>query len=117
MSVSTFLKRKFKNRFNLKERNKFHRPRLCVCKTGRHIYAQIIDDVQTKTLCAFSSLSEGMKSKKTWGVEGATEVGTEIAKLAVKAGVKDVVFDRGGYPYHGKIKALADAARKGGLNF
>ena len=117
MSIVSFVKRKFKNRFNLKERNKFDRPRLCVFKSGRHIYASVIDDLQMKTLCSFSSLNKEIKGVKTWSVDCAMLVGKNIASLAIKSGIKDVVFDRGGYPYHGKIKALADAARKEGLNF
>lgn len=116
-SVILYIKRTLKNRFNLKSKNVSKRPRLSVFKSGRHIYAQVIDDVAGKTIASFSTLNKSLKTKKTWGMEGAVEVGTEIAKLAIKAGVKDVVLDRGGYPYHGKIKAFADAAREAGLNF
>ncbi len=118
MSVISFVKRKFKNRFNLKEKNKFNRPRLCVFKSGRHIYASIIDDLQMKTLCSSSSLNKDIGAAvKTWSIDCAKLVGKSIGSLAIKSGIKDVVFDRGGYPYHGKIKALADAAREAGLNF
>lgn len=117
MVVVSFLRRKLKNRFNLKERNKFDRPRLCVFKSGRHIYASIIDDKQSRVLFSVSSLSNDIAAKKTWSIECAKEVGKRIALRAMESSIKDVVFDRGAYPYHGRIKALADAAREEGLNF
>jgi large subunit ribosomal protein L18 len=88
------------------------RPRLSVHRTGRHIYAQIIDDLQGKTLAAANTL--GAKGTDT---DAATRVGKELAEAAKKAGVTTVVFDRGGFLYHGRVKALADAAREGGLEF
>lgn len=88
-------------------------PRLAVHKSGKHIYAQIIDDTKGLTLVSASSI----KSNKMADIEVAKQVGTEIASLAKKAKISDVVFDRGGFVYHGKIAALADAAREGGLNF
>ncbi len=90
-------------------------PRLAVYKSGKHIYAQIIDDTKGVTLVAASSLA--LKSDKIADTEIAQKVGEEIAKAAKKAKIEDVVFDRGGFVYHGKIAALADAAREGGLNF
>ena len=90
-------------------------PRLAVHKSGKHIYAQIIDDVKGVTLVAASSVS--LKSDKIADTEVAQKVGSEIAKAAKKAKIENVVFDRGGFVYHGKIAALADAAREGGLNF
>lgn len=90
-------------------------PRLAVHKSGKHIYAQIIDDVKGVTLASASSVE--LKSEKIADTEVAQQVGAEIAKAAKKAKVEDVVFDRGGFVYHGKIAALADAAREGGLNF
>ena len=95
------------------------RPRLSVFRSGKHIYAQIIDDLKGLTLAAASSLDEGLKAKLKTGAnkDAATEVGKLIAERAVAKGVKQVVFDRGGYIYHGRVKALADAAREGGLEF
>ena len=95
------------------------RPRLSVFRSSKNIYAQIIDDAKGVTLAAASSLEEGFTSSKKTGAnkDAAVAIGKLIAERAVKAGVKDVVFDRGGYLYHGRVKALADAAREGGLNF
>jgi large subunit ribosomal protein L18 len=90
------------------------RPRLSVHRTGKHIYAQIIDDAQGKTLAAASTL--GGKSSGA-NVDAAVKVGKDIAAAAKKAGVTTVVFDRGGFLFHGRVKALADAAREGGLEF
>ena len=95
------------------------RKRLSVFRSSRHIYAQVIDDIAGKTLAAASSLEKDRREKLKTGADtaAAAEVGKLLAERAVKAGVKDVVFDRGGYIYHGRIKALAEAAREGGLNF
>jgi large subunit ribosomal protein L18 len=95
------------------------RPRLSVFRSSKNIYAQIIDDAKGVTLVAASSLEKGFKeSTKTGADKAAAEaIGKLIAERAISAGVKDVVFDRGGYLYHGRVKALADAARAGGLNF
>ena len=95
------------------------RPRLCVYRSLDHIYAQIIDDRAGKTLVAASSADKGtQKSLKGGGnVAAAKVVGKEIAERAKAAGVAKVVFDRGGYKYHGRVKALADAAREAGLQF
>lgn len=92
------------------------RPRLSVYKSLKGIYAQIIDDVNGKTLVAASTLDKEVKTKAS-NIEAAKEVGELVAKRANKAGIKTIVFDRGGYQYHGKIKALAEAAREGGLEF
>jgi len=92
------------------------RPRLSVFRSSKHIYAQIIDDVQGVTLAAASSVEDGFGGKGG-NVDGASTVGKLVAQRAAEKGVKDVVFDRGGYIYHGRIKALADGAREGGLNF
>ena len=92
------------------------RPRLSVYKSLTVIYAQLIDDVNGKTLAAASTLDKEVKTKAS-NIAAATEVGALIAKRAEKAGIKVVVFDRGGYQYHGKVKALAEAAREGGLEF
>jgi large subunit ribosomal protein L18 len=95
------------------------RPRLSVFRSGKHIYAQVIDDLRGKTLAAASSLDEGVKTRLKTGAnkDAATEVGKLIAERAIAAGVKEVVFDRGGYIYHGRVAALATAAREGGLSF
>jgi len=95
------------------------RPRLSVFRSGKHIYAQVIDDQKGTTLAAASSLDEGLKGKLKTGAnkDAATEVGKLIAERAIAAGVKTVVFDRGGYQYHGRVAALAAAAREGGLSF
>ena len=93
------------------------RKRLSVHRSGKHIYAQVIDDVKGLTLASASSLEKDMRAKSGANVEAAKAVGALVAKRAVEKGVKDVVFDRGGYRYHGRIKALGDAAREGGLNF
>ena len=94
------------------------RPRLSVYRSGMHIYAQVIDDASRTTLAAASSRDAAKDGKaKTWNVEAATEVGKLIAERALEKGVKQVVFDRGGYLYHGRVKALAEAARDGGLEF
>jgi large subunit ribosomal protein L18 len=93
------------------------RPRLSVFRSGRHIYAQIIHDQDGKTLAAASSIDADNKVKKGNNKETAAKVGKLLAERATKAGVKEVVFDRGGYLYHGRIKALADAAREAGLSF
>ena len=90
------------------------RPRLSIHRTGRHIYAQVIDDAQGRTLAAASTL--GVKSSGA-NVDAAVLVGKTIAEAAKKAGVSTVVFDRGGFLFHGRVKALADAAREGGLEF
>jgi large subunit ribosomal protein L18 len=93
------------------------RPRLSVHRSGRHIYAQIIDDAQGKTLAYASTLDKDEKGNTGATIAAATEVGKRVAAAAVKAGVKQVVFDRGGFLFHGRVKALADAARAGGLEF
>jgi large subunit ribosomal protein L18 len=95
------------------------RARLSVFRSGRHIYAQVIDDLRGRTVAAASSLEKSAREAGTKGSdkEGAAAIGKLIAERALAAGVKDVVFDRGRYLFHGRIKALADAAREGGLNF
>jgi len=95
------------------------RLRLSVFRSSRHIYAQIIDDAAGKTLAAASSLDQNLKASLKTGADAAaaSAVGTLIAERAKAAGVGQVIFDRGGYLYHGRVKALADAARAGGLDF
>ncbi|MDD6730394.1 50S ribosomal protein L18 [Hugonella massiliensis] len=95
------------------------RPRLCVTRSNSNIYAQVIDDVAGKTLCAVSTLGPEFKASGKSGanVEGAAVLGELIGKKATEAGITEVVFDRGGNLYHGRIKALADGAREAGLKF
>jgi large subunit ribosomal protein L18 len=93
------------------------KPRLSVHRSGRHIYAQLIDDAAGRTIAAASTLDKDIKGKAKATVEGAAEVGKTLAERARKAGVSAVVFDRGGFLFHGRVKALADAAREGGLEF
>ncbi len=93
------------------------RPRLCVFRSNANIEAQIIDDVKGVTLVSASSLEKELNLKNGGNIEAAKVIGTEIAKRAKKAKIKAVVFDRGGYLYHGRVKALAEAAREGGLEF
>ena len=93
------------------------RPRLCVFRSNANIEAQIIDDVKGVTLVSATSLDKELKLKNGSNIEAAKVVGAEIAKRAKKAKISAVVFDRGGYLYHGRVKALAEAAREGGLEF
>ena len=95
------------------------RPRLSVFRSSRHIYAQVIDDARGETLASASSLEKEMRAGSNTGadIDAAKAVGKLLAERAVKKGVKEVVFDRGGYLYHGRVKALADAARESGLSF
>ena len=116
--TNLFDRRKVRVRRSLKA-NSTGRARLSVHRSSKHIYVQMIDDAQGKTLAAASTLEKDLKSSLKTGADraAAAAVGKLIAERAIKAGVKDVVFDRGGYIYHGRVKALADAAREGGLNF
>ncbi len=104
-------------------RNRFsgtaERPRLAVFRSNNHMYAQIIDDDAQNTLVSASTLQKDVKAElqKTNNVEAASYLGTVIAKKALEKGITTVVFDRGGFIYHGKVKALADAAREAGLEF
>ena len=104
-------------------RNRFsgtaERPRLAVFRSNNHMYAQIIDDVAGKTLVSASTVEKTAKDEldKTNNIDAASYVGTLVAKRALDAGIKEVVFDRGGFNYHGKVAALADAAREAGLTF
>jgi large subunit ribosomal protein L18 len=97
----------------------YGKPRLSVFRSSKQIYAQIIDDENGATLVAASSLEKGQRAALKTGatVEAATLIGKLIAQRAAEKGIKDVVFDRGSYIYHGRVKALADGAREGGLNF
>jgi large subunit ribosomal protein L18 len=111
--LSLFERRRRRVRTALKSRAG-GKPRLSVHRTGRHIYAQIIDDADGKTVAAASTL--GVKTSGA-NVDAAAQVGKTVAAAAKKVGVTAVVFDRGGYLFHGRVKALADAAREGGLEF
>ncbi|MGH6618792.1 MAG: 50S ribosomal protein L18 [Alphaproteobacteria bacterium] len=117
-SKKLFERRKRRTRFNVKRLSK-GKPRLSVFRSGKHVYAQVIDDEQGRTLAAASSIDKDMRGKLKTGAdkEAAAAVGRAVAERAVKAGVSQVVFDRGGYHFHGRVKALADAAREGGLKF
>jgi len=93
------------------------KPRLSVHRSGRHIYAQVIDDAAGRTLAAASTLDKDVRGKTGATADAAADVGKRVAAAATKAGVTTVVFDRGGFLFHGRVKALADAAREGGLEF
>jgi len=114
MTNALFKKRQSRNRHRLATNG--NRPRLSVFRSGKHIYAQVIDDVQAVTLASASTNEKDAKGKG-YNVEAAGQVGKAIAERAKAAGVTQVMFDRGGCIYHGRIKALADAAREAGLEF
>jgi len=114
--LSLFAKRRQRVRVALR-RKSGDRPRLSIHRSGRHIYAQVIDDVAGKTIASASTLDSDGKAKTGATVAAAADVGKRVAERASKAGVKRVVFDRGGFLFHGRVKALADAAREGGLEF
>jgi large subunit ribosomal protein L18 len=117
-TLSSFDRRKARVRRSLK-RAQGERPRLSVFRSSKHIYAQIIDDAKGYTLASASSIDTELKGglQKGTNVEAAAVVGKLLAQRALRAGIKDVVLDRGGCIYHGRVKALADAAREAGLNF
>lgn len=105
-------------RAKLSQINRAKLPRLSVHRTGSQIYAQVIDDVKGVTIAAASTLEAEVGTRKNGGnVDAATKVGKLVAQRAKKAGIKKVMFDRGSYLYHGRVKALAEAAREGGLEF
>ena len=93
------------------------RPRLNVFRSSKNIYAQLIDDTNGKTLVSASTVENGLDLESTSNVEAAKYVGEQIAKRAIEKGYKSIVFDRGGYLYHGRVKALAESAREAGLEF
>ena len=115
MTKDLFKKRQSRNRHRLTTHGT--RPRLSIFRSGKHIYAQVIDDIQAVTVASASTNEKDGKETKSWNVEAASSVGKKIAERAKAAGVTQVMFDRGGYIYHGRIKALADAARESGLEF
>ena len=116
--LSLFEKRRRRNRTALKARSG-GRARLSIHRSGKHIYAQVIDDAQARTLAAASTLEKDLREALKTGAdrEAAAAVGRRVAERAKEAGVTQVVFDRGPYLYHGRVQALADAAREGGLDF
>ena len=121
--VSKKSRSEIRRKKHMKLRNRFsgtaERPRLAVFRSNNHMYAQIIDDTVGNTLVSASTLEKEIKAEleKTNNVDAAAYLGTVIAKRAIEKGIKEVVFDRGGFIYHGKIKALAEAAREAGLTF
>lgn len=117
-SKELFNRRKNRNRTTI-VKSSGGRPRLSVFRSGKHIYAQVIDDGKGVTLAAASSIDKGLrgKLKKGGDTEAAKAVGALVAKRALAAGISEVIFDRGGYHFHGRVKALADSAREGGLSF
>lgn len=117
-TYSQFLRRKNRVRRSLKK-SANGKPRLCVFRSSKHIYVQIIDDIKGVTLASASSVDKEVRSNLSKGSDkkAAEEIGRVIGERASKAGITDVVFDRGGYLYHGRVKALAEAARANGLKF
>ena len=117
-SKEKFVKRKARVRKTLKQYSS-GRLRLSIHRSSEHIYAQVIDDAKGTTIAAASTMEKSLKGELKTGADkaAAAAVGKLVAERAVKAGVKDVVFDRGGFLFHGRVKALADAAREGGLKF
>ena len=121
--VSKESRQEIRAKKHMKIRNRFsgtaERPRLAVFRSNNHVYAQVIDDVAGKTLVSASTLEKDIKAEleNTDDTAAATKIGDVVAKRALEKGIKAVVFDRGGYIYHGKVKALADAAREAGLEF
>jgi large subunit ribosomal protein L18 len=114
--MSLFEKRRRRNRTALRARGGL-RPRLSVHRSGKHIYAQVIDDAAGRTLASASTVGKDSGVATGANIDAAKEVGKRVAEAAKAAGVTQVVFDRGGFLYHGRVKALADAARESGLEF
>ena len=110
------IRRGVHSRIRRKVRGTAERPRLAVYRSLNHIYAQVIDDVNGKTLATASTTEKAFAGSTGGNIEAATQVGKAVAERAIAAGVSNVVFDRGGYVYHGRVKALIDATREGGLN-
>ena len=119
MKVKTRLqvRRRIKYRIRRKIFGTAERPRLCVYRSLKHIYAQVVDDSASRTLVSASSLEKDFLSKPGHNMQAATELGKLIARRSVDKGIEQVVFDRNGFKYHGRVKTLADAAREGGLKF
>lgn len=110
------IRRGVHSRIRKKVSGSAERPRLAVFRSVNHIYAQIIDDVNGKTLAAASTTEKALKGNTGGNIEAATRVGKAVAERAIAAGISNVVFDRGGFVYHGRVKALIDASRAAGLN-
>lgn len=111
-----FARRQRRTRFKLRQ-TAGGKPRLSVFRSSRHIYAQLIDDSKGVTLASASTAEKELDVAKSWNKDAAAEVGKRVAERALKAGVTEIVFDRGGYIFHGRVKSLADAAREAGLKF
>ena len=114
--LSLFERRRQRVRTSLRKRGGT-RPRLSIHRSGKHIYAQVIDDAAGRTVASASTLEKDVRGTTGATVDGAGDVGRRVAERAKAAGVTRVVFDRGGFLFHGRVKALADAAREGGLEF
>jgi len=111
-----FARRQRRTRYKIRQ-TAGGKPRLSVFRSSRHIYAQLIDDTKGVTLASASTAEKELDVAKSWNKDAAAEVGKRVAERALKAGVTEIVFDRGGYIFHGRVKALADAARESGLKF
>ncbi len=114
--LSLFERRRQRVRTSLRKRGG-NRPRLSIHRSGKHIYAQVIDDTAGRTLASASTLDNDVRGQGGATVQSAQDVGRRVAERAQAAGVTQVIFDRGGFLFHGRVKALADAAREGGLEF
>jgi large subunit ribosomal protein L18 len=114
--LSLFERRRRRVRTALRARGGL-RPRLSIHRSGKHIYAQVIDDTAGATVAAASTLEKDVRATSGANIDAAVSVGKRVAERAKAAGVTSVVFDRGGFLFHGRVKALADAAREGGLEF
>ena len=114
--LTLFERRRQRVRTSLRKRGGT-RARLSIHRSGRHIYAQIIDDTEGRTVASASTLEKDVRGATGATVSGAQDVGRRVAERAKAAGVSQVIFDRGGFLFHGRVKALADAAREGGLEF
>lgn len=114
--TSNKVNKRLKNRARIRKKvdGSVERPRLAVFRSGKHIYAQIVDDSSGKTLASYSTLEGELKNKN---IETAKKVGAEVAKRALAKNIKSVVFDRSGYVFHGRVRAVADGAREAGLSF
>ena len=115
MSVNLFAKRRERTRTKIKQANKNALPRLSVLRSNKNIYVQVIDDSKGCTVVAVNTLQKQHKIEKGHTVEAAKKIGSAVAAASLKQGIKQVVFDKSGYKYHGRVKAIADSARDAGL--